>query len=149
MLDFGLLFVAGICNFLLGLLGFRLSTRRVQQSQKAHYEWAFIIIGLVGLASIVWSGYRSVNVQDGIADGIRLIEAKLGITTLTNNRNTTKQQLGGFYVEGEKLANDGPSSREPEEYKKYQGAVADWRQRTVAWLSQNMAPTAAAKFLDW
>jgi hypothetical protein len=96
----------------------------------------------------VWSGYRSSDVQMGIADGVRLIEARLGIAT-ANDRSAIKEKLGSLFVEGEKLANDGPPSREPEEYKKYQVALADWRLKTVQWLNENMAPAASAKFLDW
>jgi hypothetical protein len=48
MLDFSLLLVAGICNFALGYLGFRLTTRRIKQTQKPYYERVFIIIGAIG-----------------------------------------------------------------------------------------------------
>jgi hypothetical protein len=95
-----------------------------------------------------WIGYRSSDVQTGIADGVRLIEARLGTAT-ANERSAIKEKLSPLFVEGEKLANDGPPSRQPDEYKKYQAALADWRLRTVQWLNENMAPAAAARFLDW
>ena len=146
MFDFLLLLIAGVCQLALGVLGFRLSAHRATKAQKSRYEWVFIIIGLIGLGTIVWSGTRSVNVQNGIAVGIEKIEAKLGERQA--GRDPIKHQLELFYAEGEKLS-EGPPSREPDQYKKYQDAIRDWQSRVVAWMNENMSPAAAAKFTEY
>ncbi len=79
MFDFALLFVAGVCQLALGIIGLRVSTRPPKKADRSRYELAFLVIGAAGLAAIVWSGLRSTSVQSGIADGVEKIEAKLGI----------------------------------------------------------------------
>jgi hypothetical protein len=79
MFDFVLLAIAGFCQLALGVLGFRVSFHPPNKALKGPYELAFLVIGLIGLGAIVWSGIRSVNVQRVIADGVEKIEAKLGI----------------------------------------------------------------------
>jgi hypothetical protein len=79
MFDFFLLLVAGACQLALGLLGFRVSFRPPRKAQRGRYELAFLVIGAVGLGSIVWSGFRSITVQQSIAEGVEKIEIKLGI----------------------------------------------------------------------
>jgi hypothetical protein len=79
MFDFTLLMVAAICQLALGFLGLRVTTRRVKKEHRSRYELAFVIVGLIGLAAIVWSGLRSGIVQQGIADGVERIQARLGI----------------------------------------------------------------------
>lgn len=64
-----------------GDLGLRVSIRRPNKAQKSRYEAAFIIIGAIGLASIVWSGWRSANVQQAIVDGVGEIKIALGVNS--------------------------------------------------------------------
>ena len=79
MLDFALLLVAGLCQLALGLLGLRVSVHPPKKTMRGRYEFAFLLIGVIGLLAIVWSGIRSVNVQGAIAQGVEKIETKLGI----------------------------------------------------------------------
>jgi hypothetical protein len=72
VLDLVLLFVAALCQLALGFLGFRASVPPP--------KWTFVLVGLVGVGAIVWSGYRSGNVQGLIADGVQKIQQKLQIT---------------------------------------------------------------------
>jgi hypothetical protein len=147
MLDTILLVIAGLSQLALGILGVRLSTRRISKSHKIRYEWIFVVVGVIGFSAITGSGIRSGEVQTTIADGVRSIQNKLELSS--SGRKPIIQKLGSFYAEGEKLANDGPPSRDPEEYRKYQAELKDWRLRTVQWLNENMGPNAAQKFLDW
>jgi|GEM_PF-4999883 hypothetical protein len=80
MFDFALFFVAGVCQLALGFLALRVSFRPPNKAQWARYVWAFLVIGLIGLVAVFWSGVRSANVQQAIADGVEKIEVKLGIS---------------------------------------------------------------------
>jgi hypothetical protein len=48
----------------------RQHTTAKEERQKNHYELAFVFVGLIGVAAIVWSGYRSSSVQDTIKEGV-------------------------------------------------------------------------------
>jgi hypothetical protein len=72
MLDFALLLVAGLCQLALAILGFWPSARPPKKT--------FVLIGLIGVGAIIWSGVRSGKVQGIIADGVQKIEAKLHVT---------------------------------------------------------------------
>jgi hypothetical protein len=79
MLDFSLLLVAGLCQFLLAYLGYRVSSRPPKKAVRGYYELAFALVGLVGFGAIGWSGYRSVGVMQVIADGVERIQVRLSI----------------------------------------------------------------------
>jgi len=79
MVDLILLALAAMCQFVLGVLGFRVSTHPPKKAHRTRYEIVFIVTGLFGVGAIVWSGVRSLTVQETIAAGIRKIEFQLGI----------------------------------------------------------------------
>ena len=110
MFDFILLFIAGVCQLFLGFLGIILSTRRTTKAQKTHYEWVFLIIGVIGFAAIVWSGWRSVSVQETIADGVEQIEIKLGINKAGNGQPEETRLY--FQCEASLMPRTFPSSGE-------------------------------------
>jgi hypothetical protein len=120
--------------------------RRATKAQQSHYEWTFIVIGLIGLTAIVWSGVRSNNIQEGTAVGVHNIETKLGLRG--TDRSAIRHQLELFYAEGEKLS-EGPPSRAPGEYEKYQDAIRTWQAHVIAWMNVNMSPAASAKFTEY
>ncbi len=90
MLDFILLLVAGLSQLALGVLGLRVSVWPPKKKvHKGRYWLAFLCIGVIGLGALVWSGYRSVQVQDAIVDGMEKIKAKLvtrEITTVEDSK---------------------------------------------------------------
>lgn len=151
MVDLLILLVAAACQVALAWIGVHVSAHPPSRKGRKplwRIKVSFFVIAAIGVAAIVFGGYRSANMQTDIADGVHTIQMKLGINK-PKDRSAIKQPLGLFYIEGQKLANDGPRSREPEEYKKYQAALADWRAKVTRWLNENMSPTASSKFADW
>lgn len=151
MVDLIILLVAAACQVALAWIGVHVSAHTPSRRDKEtlrRIRLSFFGIATLGVLAIVVGGYPAANKQDDIAEGVHTIQIALGITK-PKGRAAIKQQLGTLYAEGIRLANDGPPSREPEQYKKYQAALTDWRERVVRWLTENMTPAAAAKFWDY
>jgi hypothetical protein len=75
-------------------------------------------------------------------------EARSSANHQVHNRDAIKQQLQLFYAEGQKLA-EGPPSKEPEQYQRYEDSIREWRPRVSIWMDEHMGPGASSKFRDY
>lgn len=83
MLDYILIVIAGLAVFAQALLGLLVSTRPPSEQRRIRYEVAFVIIGIVGLISVVWSGIRTVNSSSHVETTLSNIQ--------TNETESSKQ----------------------------------------------------------
>ena len=119
MFDFALLLVAGLCQLALGLLGLRVSFRPPKRRRGGRYELAFFVIGVIGLGALVWSGWRSVSVQNVIAAGVERLQVRLGIVSneaagQIQDRLAMKDLIGQVIDEADKIGADWATKDEVE-----------------------------------
>ena len=74
MLDYGLIVVAGVAVFSQAMLGLLVTTRPPSEARRIYYEWAFGIIGAVGVIAVIWGGIRTAQTQSHIDAGIGTIQ---------------------------------------------------------------------------
>jgi hypothetical protein len=138
-----LLFIGILCVALLEHFGLRRSFAEMLSAGLSGRKVSLaLVISIVGTRLLfapywVWQDERDAH-----------LAAEEKIEALTN-RELIKGQLLIFYEEGERLTNEGPGSREPEEYKKYQMETKQWADRVSQWMDENMARGASAKFKDY
>jgi|HubBroStandDraft_5_1064220.scaffolds.fasta_scaffold43660_3 hypothetical protein len=67
-MDTALLIIAAFCQGALGFLGLRTGVVELTPNQKRNTRNIFIVITVVGIISVIWSGIRSNEVMSDLAD---------------------------------------------------------------------------------